>query len=78
MGYLDGSVLEPAKEIKVKDKYGVEVMIPNPKYAWWIAQDQAVLSCLLQNKMREFLTQLVGLTSSPQVWRKVTELFSSQ
>jgi hypothetical protein len=47
MGYLDGSVVEPAKEIKAKDKDGDEIMIPNPDYARWIAQDQAVLSYLL-------------------------------
>jgi hypothetical protein len=28
--------------------------------------------------MREVLTQLVGLTSSAEVWKKVMELFSSQ
>jgi hypothetical protein len=78
MGYLDGSAMKPAKEIKAKDKAGVEVTILNPEYARWIAQDQDVLLYLLRNMMREVLTQLVGLTSSAEVWKKVTELFSSQ
>jgi hypothetical protein len=51
MGYLDGSVAEPAKEIKTEDKDGVKVTIPNPEYTQWIAQDQAVLSYLLRNMM---------------------------
>jgi hypothetical protein len=38
-GYLDGSEAEPAKEVTVKDKDGVEVTIPNPEYARWVAQD---------------------------------------
>jgi hypothetical protein len=60
MGYLDGSVVEPAKEIKAKNKDGVEITIPNPEYARWIAQDQAVISYLLRNMMREVLTQKSG------------------
>jgi hypothetical protein len=46
-GYLGGSVVEPAKEIKAKNKDGVEITIPHPEYARWIAQDQAVISYLL-------------------------------
>jgi hypothetical protein len=40
--YLDGLDVEPEKERKVKDKYGVEVTIPNPEYVQWVVQDQSV------------------------------------
>jgi hypothetical protein len=63
-GYLDGSEAEPAKEVKVKDKDGVEVIIPNPEYARWVTQDQSVLGFLVRNMAKEVLTQMVGLNTS--------------
>jgi hypothetical protein len=42
-GYLDGSVAKPEKEVQTKDTDGADVKIPNPKYARWVAQDQAIL-----------------------------------
>jgi hypothetical protein len=77
-GYLDGMEAEPEKEVKVKDKDGVEVKIINPEYAWWVAQDQSVLCFLVRNMAKEVLTQMVGLRTSTAVWKAVMELFSSQ
>jgi hypothetical protein len=48
-GLLDGSMPEPAKELKAQDKDGKDVMIPNPEYARWIAADQTVLGYLVRN-----------------------------
>jgi hypothetical protein len=78
MGFLDGSIAEPAKEVTSTDKDGKEVKTPNPEYARWIAQDQAVLSYLVGNMAREVLTQVVGLTSTAAVWKAVTDMLSSQ
>jgi hypothetical protein len=77
-GYLAGSEKEPEKERKAKDKDGVEVIIPNPEYTRWVAQDQSVLGYLVQNMAKEVLMQMVGLCTSAVVWRAVTEMFSSQ
>ncbi|KAK1669017.1 hypothetical protein QYE76_057176 [Lolium multiflorum] len=77
MEYLDGSAEEPEKKIVTKDSDDKEVSVVNPEYAWWIAQDQTVLSYLLRNMTREILTQLVGVNTSAAVWTKVTEMFDT-
>jgi hypothetical protein len=38
-GYLDGWEVELEKDLMTKDKDGVEVKIPNPAYAQWIAKN---------------------------------------
>jgi hypothetical protein len=77
-GYLDGSIEAPEKEMMVKDKDGVETIIPNPDYGRWVVQNQSVLGFLVRNMSREVLTQMVGLRTSAAVWKAVTEMFASQ
>jgi hypothetical protein len=55
-GYLDGFTEAPEKEMTVKDKYGVETIIPNPNYGRWVAQDQSVQGFLVRNMSWEVLT----------------------
>jgi hypothetical protein len=64
--------------VTAKDKDGVEVTIPNPVCARWVAQDQSVLGFLVRNMAREVLTQMVGLRTAAAVWKSVMEMFSSQ
>jgi hypothetical protein len=77
-GYLDGSIEASEKEMTVKDKDGMETIIPNPDYGRWVAQDQTVLGFLVRNMGREVLTQMVGLRTSAAVWKDVMEMFASQ
>jgi hypothetical protein len=42
-GVLDGTMPAPDKEIKVTDKDGKEMVVPNPDYARRISLDQCVL-----------------------------------
>jgi hypothetical protein len=62
----------------VKDKDGVETIIPNPDYARWVAQDQSVIVFLVRNMGREVLTYMVGLCTSAAVWKAVMKMFASQ
>jgi hypothetical protein len=71
-GYLDGSEVEPEKEIVGNDKDGKEVKMPNPDYKRWITQDQSMLGYLLRNMMREVLVQVIGLASAHEVWTDIT------
>jgi hypothetical protein len=71
-GYLDGSEVEPEKEIVGNDKDGKVVKMPNPDYKRWIAQDQSMLGYLLRNMMREVLVQVIGLASAHEVWTDIT------
>jgi hypothetical protein len=77
-GFLDGSVAEPEKTLKTKDREGAEVTVPNPEHARWIAQDQTVLGFLVRNMAKEVLTWMVGLPTSAAVWKAVVEMFSAQ
>jgi hypothetical protein len=38
-GYLDGTVVEPPKEMTAKGAGGKEMLVLNPEYGRWIAQD---------------------------------------
>jgi hypothetical protein len=76
-GFLEGSIKTPDVEITTKDDKGKDVIIPNPAYACWFAQDQTVLGYLLRNMTREVLIQVAGLESSAKVWASVTEMFSA-
>jgi hypothetical protein len=77
-GYLDGSIEASGKETTIKKMDGMEMTIPYPDYARWVAQDQFVLGFLVRNMGREVLTQMVGLCTSAAVWKAVTEMFALQ
>jgi hypothetical protein len=76
--FLDGSTPAPEKVLKTTDASGKEVTLPNPEYSKWISLDQSVLGYLVRNKSREVLTQMVGLTTTKEVWKAVLKMFSSQ
>jgi hypothetical protein len=67
-GYLDGTAVEPSKEMTVKGANGKETSVPNLEYARWIVQDQFVLGYLLRNMSKEILVHMVGHTSVASVW----------
>ena len=50
----------------------------NPAYVQWIAQDQQVLSYLLSSMTKEILVQVSSLEHASEVWKSVSEMFSSQ
>ena len=51
--------------------------IPNPKYITWYDQDQVVLSALVSSLSENILAQMVGLTTSREVWVALERLFAS-
>jgi len=78
VGLLDGSSVEPATMITVKKADNSEEKVENPAYVQWIAQDQQVLSYLLSSMTREILVQVSSLEHASEVWKSVSEMFSSQ
>lgn len=78
VGILDGSSVQPAPMIAVNKADNIEEQVENPAYVQWIAQDQQVLSYLLSSMTKEILVQVSSLEHALEVWKAVTEMFSSQ
>ena len=81
MGYLDGSIKEPAAVIVTeKETNGKKetVEIPNPEHAIWVTQDQQVLTFLLASLSREVLMQVSNHTMAAGVCQALVESFSAQ
>ncbi|KAK1630086.1 hypothetical protein QYE76_004401 [Lolium multiflorum] len=82
LGYLTGTAAAPPEEIEVAaDKDSVDKapkMEPNPAYDNWIAQDQIVLSYLLQSLSHEVLPHVHRIEHAAGVWKALEEMFASQ
>jgi hypothetical protein len=82
LGYLTGAVAAPPEELAVtSDKDGADQapkMVPNPAYDNWIAQDQIVLSYLLQSLSHEVLPHVHRIEHAAGVWQALEEMFVSQ
>ncbi|XP_019167805.1 PREDICTED: uncharacterized protein LOC109163511 [Ipomoea nil] len=55
----------------------VSTTIPNPAYAFWIQQDQAILSLLVSSLADEVMYLAVGRNTSREVWLSVTAALGS-
>ena len=80
MGYLDGSIKEPAAVIvSKKDNAGKKEITetPNPEHAIWVTQDKQVLTFLLASLSREVLMQVSNHTTAAGVWHALVESFSA-
>jgi hypothetical protein len=67
MGYLDGSLVAPAKKIVASTAADAE-LVSNLAYERWYDQDQQLLSGLLSSMTEDVLTDAVAATSSKEVW----------
>lgn len=76
-GYLDGSIAAPSPTLQEKDGDKITSK-PNPEYARWVAQDQALLSYLFSSLSREILTSVASLRTSLQVWTTLEQMFTCQ
>jgi hypothetical protein len=56
-GFLDGTSIKPAEQIKAKVG-SAEEDVPNPAFVVWKAQEQQVLSYLLSSVSRDILVQI--------------------
>ena len=81
MGYLDGSIKEPAAVIVTeKETNGKKetTELPNPEHAIWVTQDQQVLTFLLASLSREVLMHVSNHTTVAGIWQALVESFSAQ
>lgn len=78
VGILDGSTVQPPPVITVKKSDSTEAQVENPNYVQWLAHDQQLLSYLLSSMTAEILVQISDLEHASDVWKAITEMFSSQ
>ena len=52
--------------------------IENPEFLTWVQQDQLIMSTLLSSLTEGVLTQVVGCTTSRDLWMALERMFTSQ
>ena len=78
LGILDGSSAQPSLKIRVEKPDKTIEEVENPAYVTWIGQDQQLLAYLLSSMTKEILVQVSSHDHAAQVWKAITEMFSSQ
>jgi hypothetical protein len=78
MCYLNEKIIVPPAEITITTDDKKEVKVPNPEYITWVAQDQQVLSYLLNSLTKEILGHVTTKVTVAMAWSALEELFASQ
>jgi hypothetical protein len=74
-GSVDGSIPKPQQFLPTSSSSAVAV--PNPEFNLWIQQDQLVLSTIISSLSESLIAQVVGHSTSRDVWLALERLFSS-
>jgi hypothetical protein len=77
-GYLGGTTSVPSKTIQVEQADKMMKTEDNPAYAAWYAQDQQLLSFLLNSVSKEVLGQVATETLATGVWCFILGMFAWQ
>jgi hypothetical protein len=77
-GFLDGTTPASSMTINVELADKTKKSEYNPAYAAWYAQDQQLLSFLLNSVSKEVLGQVAMKTSVAGVWHTILGMFASQ
>jgi hypothetical protein len=76
--YLNEETIVPLTEITAMMDDKKAIKIPNPEYKIWVAQDQQVLSYLLNSITREILGHVATKVTTTSAWTALEELLASQ
>jgi hypothetical protein len=76
MGFIDGSMSPPPRQVPSSTAAGAE-LVPNPAYGAWYDQDQQLLSGLLSSMTEDILQDVVEATTSQEAWDILKRMFSS-
>lgn len=77
MWILDGSVPEPPKIIEAIKAANKKEVVHNSEYDSWVANDQQLLSCLLNSLTKEVLALVATTTTSAGAWKALEEMLSA-
>ena len=76
--FLDGTITPPPQVIPNPDTASTIDSIENPEFLTWVQQDQLIMSTLLSSLTEGVLTQVVGCTTSRDLWMALERMFTSQ
>ncbi|KAF5462341.1 hypothetical protein F2P56_018359 [Juglans regia] len=79
-GFVDGSITQPPTHISNSEAATSGTApseIPNPTYTVWFDQDQVVLNTLVSFLSKNILAQMVGISTSREVWVALETIISS-
>ena len=77
-GFIDGTITPPPQVIPNPDTTSTIDSIGNPEFLTWVQQDQLIMSTLLSSLTEGVLTQVVGCTTSRDLWMALERMFTSQ
>lgn len=77
-GFLDGTTTPPPQAIPNPDTTSNITSIENPEFLTWLQQDQLIMSTLLSSLTEGILTQVVGCTTSRDLWLALERMFTAQ
>jgi hypothetical protein len=77
-GILYGTTKAPTSTLVIKKDSKPDEEVPNPAYSTWVAQDQQILSYLLNSLTKDVLGQVATLSTSATVWTSLETMFSAQ
>lgn len=77
MGYLEGTIPEPAKTLEVVKADDKKEIVPNPKYDAWVAKDQQVLNYLLNSLTKDVLAHVTNVTTTAETWEVLATRFAA-
>ncbi|XP_042982037.1 uncharacterized protein LOC122311522 isoform X1 [Carya illinoinensis] len=69
--FVDGSTAPPPPLLS-------DALTPNPDFLHWTQTDQIILSALISTLSDNLIAQVVGYSTSRQVWSALDKLFASQ
>lgn len=78
MGFVDGSIKEPAKLIAAPGGDDNTAKVPNPLYATWFRLDQQVLSAILASLTPGLLGHVLFMATAEEAWKALQEMFASR
>lgn len=77
--YIDGSIPPPPKLISTSStSTGTSTRVPNLDHKCWFQQDQLLLSTILSSLTDNVLVQMVGYTTSREVWMALERMHTSK
>ncbi len=53
------------------------IFVPNPEFLLWVQQDQLILSTLISSLSETLIAQVVGYSTSREMWLGLERLFAS-
>jgi hypothetical protein len=77
--FVEGTVLPPPQTIpSPTPSEDSPATVANPAYLTWLQQDQMVLSTLVSTISESLISQVIGYSTSSEVWNAFERLYASQ